>query len=126
MKIRAEKVIDVSDWDYAVEKAYGRPYSFQQQEGCRCRGVFRISVPDEANDYEKDAVPEIVNHDEMGVSFSAWLKRNPKTPLASGKGNFSLRLWWIRNFYPDVQMVANDLCAKGLLEKGDYTIDIDW
>lgn len=28
--------------------------------------------------------------------------------------------------YPDVQMIANDLHAKGLLEAGDYCIEIDW
>ena len=35
-------------------------------------------------------------------------------------------LWWKRNFYPDIEMVANDLHAKGLLEAGEYAIDIDW
>ena len=126
MNIRKEAVVDVSDWDETVKKTYGRPYSFQQQDGCRSRGIFRIQVPDEAYDYERDTVPEIVNHNEMGVSFSAWLKRSTKTPLASGETDYSLELWWERNFYPDIQMVANDLHKKGLLEKGSYTIDIDW
>ena len=126
MKTRKENVVDVSDWDETIKKTYGRPYSFQQQEGCRSRGVFRIQVPGEAEDYERDTVPEIVNHEEMGVSFSAWLKRSPKTPLANGQAGYSLELWWDRNFYPDIQMVANDLHKKGLLEKGKYAIDIDW
>lgn len=128
MKIRTENVIDVSEWDELVEKTYGRPYSFQQQDGCKSRGVFRFSVPAEAEDYERDSVPEIVNYEEeMGVRFSAWLKRDPKVDIPDGRGDgFSLRLWWERNFYPDVQMVANDLHSRGLLEAGDYTIDIDW
>lgn len=126
MKIRTEKVIDVDEWDKLVKKTYGRPYSFQQQGGCQDRGVFYITVPDEANDCEEDIVPEIVNHEEMGVSFSAWLKRDPKTPLANGSTDYSLDLWWDRNFYPDIQMVANDLHNKGLLEAGEYTINIDW
>jgi hypothetical protein len=29
-----------------------------------------------------------------------------------------------RNFYPDVQMVANDLYSKGLVAAGKY--EIDW
>jgi len=63
----------------------------------------------------------------MGVSFASWLKRNPKSPLSSGRKDASgIDLWWSRNFYPDIQMVANDLHAKGLLEAGEYTIDIDW
>ncbi len=126
MKIRKENMVDVFEWDKTVKETYGRPYSFQQQDGCCSRGVFRIQVPDKADDYEQDTVPEIVNHDVRGVSFSAWLKRDPKTPLAHEKSGFFLELWWERNFYPDIQMVANDLHKKGLLEKGNYTIDIDW
>jgi len=72
MKIRTEKVIDVSDWDDLVAKTYGREYSLQQQDGCMDRGRFCISVPSVSNDFHNDAVPEIVNHDERGVSFAAW------------------------------------------------------
>ena len=123
IKIRTEKVIDLSDWDNLVKETYGRPYCFQQQDGCKSRGSFRFSVPsEEGYDYENETVPEIVNHEEMGVSFSAWLKRDPKAPLKDGE----IEIWWHRNFYPSFDMVANDLHAKGLLEAGDYTIDIDW
>ena len=126
MKIKTEKVIDVHEWDKLITETYGRPYCFQQQGGCKSRGIFRLSVPDEAEDYEQDSVPEVVNHDEMGVSFAAWLARDPKAPLADGRTDYALGLWWDRNFYPDVQMVANDLHEKGLLEAGDYVIEIDW
>lgn len=68
MKIRIEKVIRVSEWDALVEKTYGRIYSFQQQDGCRGRGIFRFEVPcDEDCDYERESVPEIVNHETMGL-----------------------------------------------------------
>ena len=126
LKIKTEKVIDVSDWDKLVAETYGRPYSFQQQDGCKGRGIFRFRVPAEAEDYENDTVPEEVNHEDRGVSFAAWLKRDPKAPMANGRTDYSLGLWWDRNFYPNIQMIANDLHAKGLLEAGDYTIDIDW
>ncbi len=127
MKIRTEKVIAVSDWDTLVKKIYGRLYSFQQQDGCKERGSFRFTVPSEETcDYQNDSVPEIVNGPEDGVSFAAWLKRDPKAPLADGSADYRLDLWWKRNFYPEFQMVANDLHAKGLLEAGSYTIDIDW
>lgn len=130
LKVRVENVIDMNDWDNLVTETYGRPYSFQQQDDCKSRGVFRFSVPAEADDYDRDTVPEIVNHHEMGVSFAAWLKRDPNTPLANDKDSnmikFNLGLWWDRNFYPDVQMIANDLHSKGLLEAGDYTLNIDW
>ncbi len=127
IKTRTETVIDVSDWDNLVEKTYGRPYSFQQQNGCQDRGSFRLDVPsDEAEDYDRRSVPEVVNHSQMGVSFAAWLARDPKQKLPGREDSGGLYLWWARNFYPDIMMVANDLHAKGLLKKGSYTIDIDW
>jgi hypothetical protein len=111
--IRTEKVIDVADWDDLVQKTYGRYYKFQQQDGCKERQRVRITVPDEEEyDYQNDTVPEIVNHPEQGVSFKAWLARDPKQKLDS-KDEYDrehgLRLWWDRNFYPAVEMVANDL-----------------
>ncbi len=129
MKIRTEKVIDVQDWDELVEKTYGRPYKFQQQDGCKSRGVFRFSVPpayDDDCDFRRDSVPEVANHEKMGVSFAAWLKRDPKQLIAEGNESWLINLWWARNFYPNIQMVANDLHSKGLLEAGEYTINIDW
>lgn len=128
MKIstRTEQVIDVGDWDQLVIDTYGRPYSFQQQDGCKERQRVKITIPDEAYDYENDTVPEVVNHEDMGVSFKAWLERDAKQKLPNESGSWSLGLWWERNFYPDVQMIANDLHEKGLIEAGTYTIDIDW
>jgi len=79
-------------------------------------------------DYENDTVPEIVNCEEMGVSFKAWLERDPNQKL-SGKEyqkDWSLGLWWGRNFYPKVDMIINDLHEKGLLDAGEYGIEIDW
>lgn len=126
IRTRTETLIDVQDWDALVTETYGRPYSFQQQDGCKERQLVSITVPCECEDFENDTVPEIVNGDEMGVSFKAWLARDPKTPLPDRDDTFGLTLWWERNFYPDVQMVANDLYEKGLIEAGDYLINIDW
>lgn len=128
IKFQTKKVISVQDWDSLVRKTYGRPYSFQQQDGCKDRGIHKITIPDGADDYENESIPEIVNGEEMGVTFAAWLARDPKQTL-NGKGSqeiWSLDLWWTRNFYPDVQMIANDLHAKGLIPEGDYVIEIDW
>ena len=129
MKITTKKCIEVSDWDNLVKETYGRPYSFQQQDGCRDRGVFTITVPEKSDDcYTNDTIPEVVNGNEIGVSFAAWLARNPKKKLPNkdDQNKFSLELFWERSFYPDIQMVANDLHKKGLLEAGDYTLEIDW
>lgn len=128
LKFKTEKVIDLGDWDSLVGKTYGRPYSFQQQDGCKERQRVDLKIPDVAEDYENDSVPEEINGDIMGVSFKAWLSRDPNKKLDSGEDDpgWHNRLFWERNFYPDVQMIANDLHEKGLIEAGDYVIDIDW
>lgn len=129
IKSRQEKVIDVSDWDALVIDTYKRPYNFQQQDGCKERQRVYISTPDEAYDFHNDSVPEVVNGEEMGVSFQAWLDRDPKQKLNTDDEwdrEHGLSLFWECSFYPDVQMIANDLHAKGLIEAGEYVIDIDW
>jgi hypothetical protein len=62
------------------------------------------------------------------VSFKSWLERDPKQKLSNPRdqNDWSLGMWWERNFYPNVDMVINDLHSKGLLEAGEYTINIDW
>lgn len=130
LKFRTEQVIDVSDWDNLVVQTYGKPYNFQQQDGCKDRQRISITVPDEPYDYPNESIPEVVNHEKMGVSFKAWLERDPDQKIPSPSphsfGYDGTDLWWERNFYPDVQMVANDLYEKGLIEAGSYVIDIDW
>ena len=129
MSIRIKQIntITVKDFDELVRSTYGRPYSFQQQDGCKDRGLVPISIPEYPEDYENSSVPEIVNHEDMGVSFSAWIARDPEQFLSSRPNETSaLELWWKRNFYPNVSMIINDLYSKGLLSAGDYSIDIDW
>lgn len=127
--IRTEQVIDVGDWDRLVRETYGRPYSFQQQDGCKERQRVHLTIPaDSWYDFDNDTVPETVNHDDMGVSFAAWLARDPAQPLNAEDWDSpsAIIMWWDRNFYPAVEMVANDLHAKGLIPAGEYVIDIDW
>ena len=132
---KTETVIDVSDWDDFVTHTYGRPYSFQQQDGCKSIGSAYLTVYAEIegfeieDEYTNDTVPEEVNHEEMGVSFKAWLARDPKQQLDNDdewEREHGLRLWWDRNFYPSVEMIADDLRKRGLMEVGEYTINIDW
>ncbi len=128
MKITQKNVIYSGHWDEFVQKIYGKPYCFQQQAGCRTWSVYELIVPDEVNDFTNDTLPEIVNGEEMGVSFKAWLERDPKQPLRPYQDEteqWLVDIWWERNFYPDVRMIANDLHAKGLLPAGEYLIIID-
>lgn len=127
MKMRQVNVIDVNEWDSFVSSTYGRTYNFQQQDDCKPRQTVYFDVPVQYPfDFENDTVPEIVNHPEMGVSFKAWLERDPNKPLCGEKDGLSLEMWWERNFYPHLSMVAHDLHSRGLLPEGQYGIKIDW
>lgn len=131
MKITQKNIISVQDWDDLVKQTYGRPYSFQQQDGCKQRGVHELTIPSRSEDFPNKSIPEIVNGDKMGVSFKAWLERDPKQPLRPYQNKIEteqwcIDLWWDRNFYPDITMIANDLHTKGLLPAGEYLINIDW
>ncbi len=56
----------------------------------------------------------------MGVRFDLWLARDTELP------NVSTTLWWKRYFYPDIYTLIDDLYKRGLIEEGDYIINIDW
>ena len=130
IKYTQKKVIRVGDFDNLVIETYGKPYSFQQQDGCKSRGSFNFSIPNKwgVEDYENTEIPFVVNGDEMGVSFETWLNTteedinkhfNPNHRWEAGS-------FWSRNFYPHVDMIINDLHSKGLIEEGEYVIGIDW
>lgn len=128
IKFDTRKVIQVQDWDELVRGVYGKVYSFQQQDGCKDRGVYDFEIPQMfgEDDYQNDSVPEVVNGEEMGVSFKSWLEREPTQPIPNQTYDWQLNMFWERNFYPDVSMIIEDLHKRGILEEGKYTINIDW
>ena len=129
------KLISVDEWDDLVSKTYGRPYSFQQQkssealmDGCKPSDTFSLNIPSNNTDDNmmNDSIPEVVNGQKIGVKFKVWLERDPKKPLSDEPSDWELELFWERSFYPDIHTIANDLYEKGLVESGEYVIDIDW
>lgn len=150
LKIKNVKMIEVSDWDNLVSKTYDKPYSFQQQDGCQQRGIVNITIPSESWEEEmNDKITEVINNEhEMGVKFEIWLNRDRNEPLNPSKKELKqcnyywgeteedeikwkqeprhIYMFWERNFYPNLQTLANDLHKKGLIEAGEYTINIDW
>ena len=126
--VRKVNMIEVSDWDNLISKTYNRHYSFQQQDDCKPRGTFNITIPSDNTDDHNlpDSVPEIINGEKMGVNFKSWLERDMSQPVGDRDAKWEIELFWERNFYPDVQTVANDLHSKGLIEAGSYIINIDW
>ena len=127
MKFKNVKMVKVDDWDNLVKETYNKHYNYQQQDGCQDRGLVCFDVPEIEDDYKNDTIPEVVNGPKMGVSFKAWLARDPKEPLKHEDDQLRwLDMFWARNFYPDISMIINDLYKKGILEKGTFAIDIDW
>lgn len=132
MRIQRISMLDMGEFDELVEATYGRPYTLQQQDECMPKGTMvEITVPtSNPFDYNRDRIPEIVNGFVMGVSFAAWLARDPKQPLnykgTEREDTHGIELFWERNFYPSIDMVVNDLHKRGLLEAGEYKIHIDW
>ena len=129
LNIKTRNFIEECDWNNLVQTVYGKIYDFQQQDGCKERGIFEFTVPCEPYDYENDTIPEVTNGNEMGVSFKAWLERDINTPLDSKdqwEKEYGINLFWARNFYPDISMIINDLHEKGLLPVGEYVMNIDW
>lgn len=134
LKTETVKLVTLQEWDEFVSETYGKIYCFQQQDGCKDRGIERITVPDpyaDEWDYENTSIPFKVNGKEMGVSFETWLNTSPSDTIHEFDGDicgpeFNNQLFWQRNFYPNVNMIANDLHSKGLLESGEYIIVIDW
>ena len=106
LKFKTEKIISVQNWDALVQKTYGRIYCFQQQDGCKDRGTFEFSVPGGTWDYKNNELmsqESSGDYDEMGVSFQAWIDAIPK------EDDWRNKMWWERNFYPDVSMIIDDL-----------------
>jgi hypothetical protein len=127
LKTTTVKVINLRDWNELVKTTYNKRYDLQQQNGCMERQLLNIQVPaDDNEDFENEEIPEEVNGDEEGVSFKAWLARDKDKLGGKLDSDFRLDLFWNRNFYPSLNMVINDLYKKGLLDEGEYKIDIDW
>jgi hypothetical protein len=122
--------ISLRDWNSFIKEVYGKPYSFQQQEGCRSKGYFYIHIPEfppeEKEDYGYEYDPATPEKSLQGVPLDVWLARDPNLPFNGQEYDIQLEFWWHRNFYPWIEELCDDLSKKNLLEPGDYAIIIDW
>lgn len=120
-------MFEVDEWDNLVSSTYGKVYNFQQQDGCKGRGIYYFTVPFAdyyVEDYEREEIPEEINGEIRGVSFKAWLNKDTKD--FNFNEDYDKVLFLERNFYPDISMIIKDLENKGILKKGEYIINIDW
>lgn len=134
--IETVKMIDVNNWNKFIQEVYGKPYNFQQQDGCKEEGLetFVCTTTEEflewgmeETEYKATEIPFKVskNDEEMGVNFKTWLNTTPEETSKNFKTQSENELFWQRNFYPHIDMIAHDLYLKGLLEPGEYTINMD-
>lgn len=115
---RTVKMIDGDDWDSLVMQTYQKPYCLQQQN-YGMRGLVEITVPpDDLDDFPNDTLEK--SEYDMGVSFKAWLEKDPDNCSEDEDCDF-----WERKFYPSLDTVVNDLYKKGLLDVGEYYINLD-
>jgi hypothetical protein len=126
LKYTTARVVTVQDWDKLVRQTYGKPYRLQQQDGCMDRQQIRISIPEDDQDFENLEIPFEINGSEMGINFQVWLNTSVEEMNSKFEDSWGGECFWERNFYPDLQTIANDLHAKGLIEPGEYLINIDW
>lgn len=120
-------MFEVDEWDNLVSSTYGKVYNFQQQDGCKDRGIYYFTVPFAdcyVENYEREEIPEEINGEIRGVSFKAWLNKDIKD--FNFNEDYDKVLFLERNFYPDISMIIKDLENKGILKKGEYIINIDW
>jgi hypothetical protein len=128
IKINTINVIDVHDWNALVRRIYDKPYNLQQQDGCYNNGDLydiEVDLNNKLDDVFEIDIPKEVNGDIQGVNFETWLKTDPLTHTPDWI-QWRIDLFWERNFYPDINILAQDLCRKGHINEGSYSIKIWW
>ena len=128
MRYETMRYVQVSDLDNFIKETYKRPYSFQQQRGCQARGTQNVKVPIEGLEDcdEGYNVEDVLENPWDGVSLKDWLERDPKEKIKDSDNDGTLERFWERNFFPDIEILFDDLFKKGLIEEGEYVINIDW
>lgn len=130
MKIKTKLVqtIDLHNWNRFIIETYNRHYDFQQQNGCMNPGVEYFSIPSycETEDDYPTEIPFEVNGYDMGVNFETWSTVDVEEINSKFESKHDAELFWERNYYPSFYVLLNDLYKKGLIEEGDYQININW
>jgi hypothetical protein len=131
LKLNKVTLIEENEFSDFVSEVYGRPYRYQQTEGCLEKGTVKFSVPYER--YFKPDYKENVNDSgniNKPVRFREWLSRDPKEKppvgLFNGDSYWYISLFWNRHFYPYFGDLIDDLHKKGYVEEGEYILRIDW
>ncbi|MBB3752468.1 hypothetical protein FHT44_004980 [Mycolicibacterium sp. BK634] len=125
-----------SDWSELVAEVFDRPYNFQQQAGCRSNDtIWKFTVPESFKDWDLNAVDAAIEQWRNSEPH-----RNEQIPaVRDGKvvyvehprrewpmSDFSLKLWWERENWPEFEDVMCVLARRGLIDPGEYALHIWW
>ncbi|TDP29888.1 hypothetical protein [Nocardia ignorata] len=120
---RTVTLIHESEFSKLVTETYGRPYRFQQQDGCRWGQdtVYLFDVPHPEGGWE--SIEEFRGCYAEGVpTVEEWAN----TPIGDYEHSWQTELHWRREFYPPFEAVIDDLHARGLIDAGSYGLHIWW
>lgn len=121
LKYANVRYVDHLNFNDLVKDTYNKIYSLQQTYGGWDRQSFNFTAT--KNGKFAEGLPTKINEDDWGegIDFKTWLN----TPCPKNC-SFSEELFWERNFHPYFDDLVLDLCQKGLIEEGDYVMNIDW
>lgn len=127
-------IFTLDEFDELIKKEYNKTYySFQQQDGCKDRGIEFFTVPindpddlDYLSMIEADAKNNKLS-EHCGVKFEEWLSRDKDFKWFTDENEqYRNELLWERNFYPHPEIIFNDLYKRNIIEAGTYGVYINW
>lgn len=124
------------DWSRLVTQVFGKPYQFQQQgEMHGQNSIYAFTVPENFDDWDIEGVdrdiqewltkemPRTETHPAVKDGQVVYVERDrdewPPRDL-------TVKLWWLRENYPDFDVVMCALARKGLIDPGEYALHIWW
>ena len=126
---KTKKIIDEGDWNLFVESVFGKEpftYIFQQQDGCKEPGLYLVKVPpSEEQESLDEEICYKVNGKTFGVSLKTWLNTSKEDTKSKVEKDYLNNLFWMRHFYPKLDELVAHLHKLGLIEAGDFYIEID-
>lgn len=128
LKLETIKVIDVDKWNDFIVETYGKPYNFQQQDGCKERQYTNVDVKYYVGEW--DINEELEELEEYGgdipfVRLDEWLAKEVEKP-SEGNEKWRIETRWERDFYPHIGELIIDLYNKNLIKLETFYINIDW
>ena len=113
MNIKEVKLIWEHELNELITATYGRPYNYGRWQEMGQDTMTQVTVPEEADEPWEGGPP----------SLEEWLAGEPPATLTDA---WRIEQWWQTEYCPELQVVVNDLHARGLMPAGDYVMHVWW